>query len=56
MANTSAEVLTDYFQRILRYNNNSGSVNFYMLHGGTNFGYSAGEHDNHKEAIMIMQR
>ena len=43
MANTSAEVLTDYTTRILQYNNNSGSVSFYMLHGGTNFGFTAGD-------------
>ncbi len=27
---------------ILKYNNGSGSLNFYMAHGGTNFGFWAG--------------
>ncbi|DBB15766.1 TPA: hypothetical protein ACH3X3_003968 [Trebouxia sp. C0006] len=42
MANTSAQVLTDSFSEILAYNQGSGSVNFYMAHGGTNFGWTAG--------------
>ncbi|KAL0019729.1 hypothetical protein WJX77_006458 [Trebouxia sp. C0004] len=42
MANTSAQVLTDSFSDILAYNQGSGSVNFYMAHGGTNFGWTAG--------------
>ncbi|CAL8466181.1 g5717 [Coccomyxa elongata] len=29
-------------ETILAYNNNSGSVNLYMAHGGTNFGWSIG--------------
>jgi len=43
MANTSAQVLTDSFSEILAYNQGSGSVNFYMAHGGTNFGWTAGK-------------
>ena len=43
MANTSAQVLTDSFSEILAYNQGSGSVSFYMAHGGTNFGWTAGE-------------
>lgn len=42
MANTSAQVLTDSFSEILAYGQGSGSVNFYMAHGGTNFGWTAG--------------
>ena len=42
MANTSAKVLTDSFSEILAYGQGSGSVNFYMAHGGTNFGWTAG--------------
>ena len=43
MANTSAQVLTDSFSEILAYNQGTGSVNFYMAHGGTNFGWTAGK-------------
>ena len=43
MANTSAQVLTDSFSEILSYAGGTGSVNFYMAHGGTNFGWTAGE-------------
>ena len=43
MANTSAQVLTDSFSEILSYADGTGSVNFYMAHGGTNFGWTAGE-------------
>ena len=42
MANTSAKVLTDSFSEILAYANGTGSVNFYMAHGGTNFGWTPG--------------
>ena len=42
MANTSAQVLTDSFSEILAYANGTGSVNFYMAHGGTNFGWTPG--------------
>lgn len=43
MANTSAQVLTNSFSEILAYANGTASVNFYMAHGGTNFGWTAGE-------------
>jgi len=43
MANTSAQVLTDSFSEILAYNQGSGCVNFYMAHGGTKFGWTAGK-------------
>ena len=42
MANTSAAQMTDAFNKILRYGNGTGSVNLYMVHGGTNFGFWAG--------------
>ncbi|KAL3131686.1 hypothetical protein ABBQ38_007978 [Trebouxia sp. C0009 RCD-2024] len=42
MANTSAQVLTNSFSEILAYANGTASVNFYMAHGGTNFGWTAG--------------
>ena len=42
MANTSAAQMTDTFNKILRYGNSTGSVNLYMAHGGTNFGFWAG--------------
>ena len=42
MANTSARVLIDSFSDILSYADGTGSVNFYMAHGGTNFGWTAG--------------
>ncbi len=35
------DVLND-MKTILAYNNNSGSVNLYMAHGGTNFGWTIG--------------
>lgn len=30
------------FNDIMKYANGTGSVNFYMAHGGTNFGYWSG--------------
>lgn len=42
MANTSSDAMADGLRKILGYANNTGSVNFYMSHGGTNFGYWAG--------------
>lgn len=43
MANTSAQFVLKTLSDILEYNNGTGSVNFYMAHGGSNFGYWAGE-------------
>ena len=43
MANTSAELMMSTLTDIVEYANNTGSVNLYMAHGGTNFGYWAGE-------------
>jgi beta-galactosidase len=43
MANTSADGLVDWYTKLLTYRNNSGSVSFYMAHGGTNFGFWAGD-------------
>ena len=42
MANTSASQMATGLDGILKYNNGSGSLNFYMAHGGTNFGFWAG--------------
>lgn len=42
MANTSADATASRLAAILAYGNNSGSVNLYMAHGGTNFGFWAG--------------
>ncbi|EIE24551.1 hypothetical protein COCSUDRAFT_46851 [Coccomyxa subellipsoidea C-169] len=42
MANTSADDLVASLKTILRYGNGSGSVNFYMAHGGSNWGFWAG--------------
>jgi len=45
MANTSLADFTKALDGILAFNNGSGSVNLYMAHGGTNFGYTAGALD-----------
>ena len=42
MANTSLPQFITTLDGILDYNGGTGSVNLYMAHGGTNFGYSAG--------------
>lgn len=42
MANTSTSTLADDTAKLLQYGNNSGSLNFYMVHGGTNFAFWAG--------------
>eukprot|EP00884_Botryococcus_braunii_P022552 jgi/Botrbrau1/8981/Bobra.0148s0087.1 len=42
IANTSVTPFLETFHDIMTYRNNSGSVNFYMAHGGTNFGYWSG--------------
>ncbi|KAG7674146.1 putative Beta-galactosidase 17 [Nannochloris sp. 'desiccata'] len=42
MANTSSVLLAQDTDVILRYGNNTGSFNFYMAHGGTNFGFWQG--------------
>jgi beta-galactosidase len=42
MANTSAVALATDTDVLLRWANNSGNLNFYMIHGGTNFGFWAG--------------
>lgn len=43
MPDNSAEQMVDSFTNILKYANGTGSVNLYMAHGGTNFGFYAGE-------------
>ena len=43
MANTSLELILKTLEEIVGYANGTGSVNLYMAHGGTNFGYWAGK-------------
>ena len=40
--NTSYSKMIDYFNQVLKYNEGSGSINLYMAHGGTNFGWQTG--------------
>ena len=47
MANTSAQFVLQTLSDILSYKNGTGSVNFYMAHGGSNFGYWAGAQVSH---------
>ncbi|EIE22122.1 hypothetical protein COCSUDRAFT_1093, partial [Coccomyxa subellipsoidea C-169] len=42
MANTSVDQFLDTLHGVLGFANNTGSVNLYMVHGGTNFGFTAG--------------
>lgn len=42
MANTNFNKFLEQLFAILQYNDNTGSVNLYMAHGGTNFGWTAG--------------
>ncbi len=42
MANTDFRKFLRELLKILQYNDNTGSVNLYMAHGGTNFGWTAG--------------
>ncbi|PSC67692.1 Beta-galactosidase 17 [Micractinium conductrix] len=42
MANTSTDALLRATQTLLEYANSTGSLSFYMAHGGTNFGFWAG--------------
>lgn len=42
MANTSSDLMMKTLTEIVQYGSNTGSVNLYMAHGGTNFGYWAG--------------
>ena len=43
MANTSAEELTSSLAALLSYANGTGSLNLYMAHGGSNWGFMAGD-------------
>jgi beta-galactosidase len=43
MANTSVDQFLDTLHGVLSFAGNTGSVNLYMVHGGTNFGYTAGK-------------
>lgn len=42
MANTSTEAIAESLKEILEYGGGTGSMNLYMAHGGTNFGFWAG--------------
>lgn len=42
MANTSTSALLEDTATLLRYANSSASLNFYMAHGGSNFGFWQG--------------
>jgi len=60
MANTSAQLMMQTLTDIVEYGNDTGSVNLYMAHGGTNFGYWAGTlHPPHthplKPKILMFQ-
>ena len=50
MANTSSQLMMQTLTDIVQYGNGTGSVNLYVAHGGTNFGYWAGNvpHQTHK--------
>lgn len=39
----AVQVLVAATKQLLEYRNNSGSLSFYMIHGGTNFGFWQGE-------------
>jgi beta-galactosidase len=42
MANTSTETAAEALQKLLAFAGHTASVNLYMAHGGTNFGFWAG--------------
>lgn len=52
MANTSADALAADTDTLLRWENNSGNLNFYMVHGGTNFGFWAGANVDYDGTYM----
>jgi hypothetical protein len=58
MANTSARFMLQTLSDILSYANGTGSVNFYMAHGGSNFGYWAGAPPllNRSSTLLIFAR
>ena len=41
-SNPDFDLFLRWMKMILEYKNNTGSVNLYMAHGGTNFGWSMG--------------
>ncbi len=43
IANTSADKIVKHYKEMLEYNGGWGSVNLYVVHGGTNFGWWAGK-------------
>ena len=52
MANTSSDALAADTDTLLRWENNSGNLNFYMVHGGTNFGFWAGANVDYDGTYM----
>lgn len=42
MANTSTAALADDTRALLRWGTSGASLSFYMVHGGTNFGFAQG--------------
>lgn len=56
MANTSAEELSSALAAVLHYGNGTGSVNLYMAHGGSNWGFWAGRAaENSNNAFSISE-
>ena len=56
MANTSSEQILKTLNEIVEYGDGTGSVNLYMAHGGSNFGYWAGTTRNiHYEPVVEYQ-
>ena len=51
MANTSAEELASALADVLHYGNGTGSMNLYMAHGGSNWGFWAGE--EHSQLVRM---
>lgn len=44
MSNPTFQNFLDYMKTTLDYQNKSGSMNIYMAHGGSNFGWFMGEY------------
>ncbi len=53
MANTSLDQFIDTLHGTLGFADNTGSVNLYMAHGGTNFGFTAGASWLHAQCLLL---
>jgi hypothetical protein len=53
MSNPTFQNFLDYMKTTLDYQNKSGSINIYMAHGGSNFGWSMGEYYLHSILRML---